>query len=45
MKEAVKFRLVRLSTDQFGILRDMYEPDAPIGVNTQLAKGSHVISV
>lgn len=40
MKETINFRLVRLSTDQFGILRDMYEPDAPIGVNTQLAFGA-----
>ena len=40
MKEAVKFRLVRLSTDQFGILRDMYEQDAPMGVYTQLSFGA-----
>ena len=40
MKETVNFRLVRLSTDQFGILRDMYEPDAPIGVYTQLSFGA-----
>ena len=40
MKEAVKFRLVRLSTDQFGILRDMYEQDAPMGVYTQQSFGA-----
>lgn len=40
MKETVNFRLVRLSTDQFGILREMCEPDAPIGVYTQLSFGA-----
>jgi len=42
MKETISFKLVRLFTDQFGILRDMYDPDAPIGVYTQLSFGAEV---
>lgn len=40
MKESINFRLFRLSTDQFSILKDMYRPDAPIGVYTQLSFGA-----
>ena len=40
MKESIKFRLVRLSTDQFGVLNEMYKPDAPVGVYTKLSFGA-----
>lgn len=38
--KSIKFRLVRLKTDQFGILRDMYSPDARVGVYTKLSFGA-----
>jgi hypothetical protein len=38
--KSIKFRLVRLKTDQFGILRDMYIPDARVGVYTKLSFGA-----
>jgi len=38
--KSIKFRLVRLKTDQFGILKDMYRPDAPVGVYTKLSFGA-----
>lgn len=40
MKESIKFRLVRLSTDQFAVLKDMYKPNAPVGVYTKLSFGA-----
>lgn len=40
MKESIKFRLVRLSTDQFGVLNEMYKPDVPVGVSTKLSFGA-----
>lgn len=40
MNESIKFRLVRLSTDQFGVLNDMYKPGAPVGVYTKLSFGA-----
>lgn len=40
MMKPVEFMLVKLSTDQFALLRDMYIPDAPVGVYTQLSFGA-----
>lgn len=38
--KSINFRLVRLKTDQFGILIDMYRPDAPVRVYTKLSFGA-----
>ena len=40
MMKPVEFMLVKLSTDQFAVLRDMFRPDTPIGVVTQLSFGA-----
>jgi len=39
MMKPVEFMIIKLSTDQFALLRDMYIPDAPVAVYTQLSFG------
>lgn len=40
MMKPVEFMLVKLNTDQFAVLRDMFRPDRPIVVGTQLSFGA-----